>query len=73
VSGVTAGGPFPEDFEVGTLKLRSSNSQDPPILDPNLFSNDLERQLLYAFGSTDDLYNAGTSRVEIWCKGIWGR
>jgi hypothetical protein len=50
MSGVTAGDPFPEDFEVGTLKLRSSNSQDPPILDLNLLSNDLESQPLYVFG-----------------------
>jgi choline dehydrogenase-like flavoprotein len=34
----------------GTLKLRSTNSQDPPILDPNLLSNELDTQLLYACG-----------------------
>jgi len=34
----------------GTLKLQSSNSQDPPILDPNLLSNELDTQLLYACG-----------------------
>jgi hypothetical protein len=50
MSGVTAGDPFPEDFEVGILELRFSNSQDPSILDPFLLSNDQERQLLYAFG-----------------------
>jgi len=51
MSGVTAGDPFPEDFEVvGTLKLRSSKSQDPPILDLNPLSKYLESQLLYAFG-----------------------
>jgi choline dehydrogenase-like flavoprotein len=34
----------------GTLKLRSSSSQDAPILDPNLLSNELDTQLLYACG-----------------------
>jgi choline dehydrogenase-like flavoprotein len=34
----------------GTLKLRSSNPQDAPILDPNLLSNELDTQLLYACG-----------------------
>ena len=52
MSGVTAADPFPEGFEVGTLKLRSSNSQDPPILDLNPLSNDLESRPLYAFGQS---------------------
>jgi len=34
----------------GTLKLRSSNPADPPLLDPNLLSNELDRQLLYSVG-----------------------
>lgn len=34
----------------GALKLRSSNPQDAPILDPNLLSNELDLQLLYAVG-----------------------
>ena len=34
----------------GTLKLRSSDPHDKPILDPNLLSNELDTQLLYACG-----------------------
>jgi choline dehydrogenase-like flavoprotein len=34
----------------GTLTLSSSNPLDAPILDPNLLSNELDTQLLYASG-----------------------
>ncbi|KAF8850806.1 choline dehydrogenase, partial [Acephala macrosclerotiorum] len=34
----------------GTLTLASSNPLDAPVLDPNILSNELDTQLLYACG-----------------------
>jgi choline dehydrogenase-like flavoprotein len=34
----------------GTLKLHSSKPEDPPLLDPNILSNNLDFQLLHAVG-----------------------
>jgi choline dehydrogenase-like flavoprotein len=34
----------------GTLKLHSSRPEDPPLLDPNILSNNLDLQMLYAVG-----------------------
>jgi choline dehydrogenase-like flavoprotein len=34
----------------GTLKLRSSNPEDAPLLDPNLLANQLDRQLIFSSG-----------------------
>jgi hypothetical protein len=34
----------------GALKLHSSKPEDPPLLDPNILSNNLDLQLLYSVG-----------------------
>lgn len=34
----------------GTLKLRSSDPKDAPLLDPNLLANELDRQLIFSGG-----------------------
>ena len=34
----------------GTLKLQSSNTEDAPLLDPNLLDNELDRQLAISSG-----------------------